>query len=227
MLEVGAGASGRSWGILAQDFGGKWAMIVDEVEIGSNRIDPAQYPRPIVSTLDTWDQSTQIDYHYNPTLPGRRPGWNIPSIAVTSETVNTVRTSAATRFVSSSIPTRAGMLVDKTWSAPFFRPMPNMGQTIKTDSNVQISFSATVRTTPVFAPYFAIFRDGVQISQVYRSSGGAANVDFLISGAYVDTNAPAGFHTYDLRWKVDPTVTGTITAGQKNRTFQASNLRAQ
>lgn len=202
-------------------------MIVDEVEIDSNRIEPERLPRPIVSTLDTWDDRTQIDYPFSAAHPGRRPGWNIPSIAVTNETVNTVRTSAATRFVSPSIPVRAGMFVDKTTNAQFFKVMPNMAQTIKIDSNVQISFSATVQTNPVFAPWFAIFRDGVQISQVYRSSGAGANADFLISGTYIDTNAPAGFHTYDLRWKVDPGVTGTIIATKKNRTFQASNLRAQ
>jgi hypothetical protein len=208
-------------------------MIVDEVEVHSDRVQPEHLPRPITSTLDTWDQSTQIDYPFNASARGRRPGWNIPSIAVTSETVNTVRTSAATRFVAPTVPTRAGMLVDKTVSYQGYRPMPNMAQTIRTDSNVQISFSATVRTTPVFAPYFAIFRDGRKISQDYRSSGApitgqAGSNDFLISGAYVDTNAPMGFHTYDLRWKIDPTLgSGTITAGQKNRTFQASNLRAQ
>lgn len=201
-------------------------MIVDEVEIESNRIQPERLPRPTVSTLDTWDQLTQIDYPFSAPHVGRRPGWNVPSIAVTNETVNTVRTSAATRFVSPSIATRAVMLVNKTKKSQFYKPMPNMSQTIKTDSNVQISFSATVATNSVFAPWFAVFRDGVQISQVYRSSGAGANVDFLISGTYIDTHARAGFHTYDLRWKVDPAVSGTITASQKNRTFQVSNLRA-
>lgn len=202
-------------------------MIVDEVEIDSNRVDPARYPRPIVSSLDTWDQSTQIDYHYNPALPGRRAGWNIPSIAVTNESVNTVRSSVATRFVSQTVPTRAGMLVDKTTNSQSYTSMPNMSQVIRTDSDVQISFSAVVSTVPVFAPYFAIFRDGIKISQDYRNSGGGSGINFLICGAYVDTNAPMGFHTYDLRWKVDPSVAlATITAGSKNRTFQASNLRA-
>jgi hypothetical protein len=204
------------------------AQVFDEVELISNQVDPARYPRPMVSTLDTWDQNTQIDYHSNAAMPGRRAGWNIPSIAVTNESVNTIRSSAPTRFVSPSVPTRVAMLVDKTTSSLNYKPMPNMAQAIRTDSNVQISFSATVRTTPAFAPYFAVFRDGRQISQVYRSSGAGANVDFLISGTYVDNNAPMGWHTYDLRWKSDPTVVaGVITAGQKNRTFQASNLRAQ
>lgn len=203
------------------------AVIVDELEISSNRIHPPRLPRPVTSTLDTWDQSTQIDYPFSAPHIGRRPGWNIPSIAVTSETVNTVRTSAATRFVSQSIPTRAPMLVDKITASQSYKPMPNMAQTIRTDSNVQITFSATVRATPIQAPYFAIFRDGKKISQDYRNSGTAANVDFLVSGTYVDTNAPMGYHTYDLRWHVDPTIQGQLTAGGKNRTFQASNLRAQ
>lgn len=202
------------------------AEIFDELEISSSRVDPGHYPRPMISSLDTWDQSTQVDYH-NSVPAGRRPGWNIPSIAVTSETVNTVRSSAPTRFISPAVPVhKVPMLLNKTTNAQAWKPMPNMAQTIRSDSDVQISFSASVSATPTtHSPFFAIFRDGRQISQVYRSSGTSI---FLISGAYVDTAAPKGLHVYDLRWKVDPTVTGgTITAVQINRTFQASNLRAQ
>lgn len=203
-------------------------MILDELEINSNRVDPVRYPRPIVSTLDTWDQSTQLDFHFNPALPGRRAGWNIPSIAVTNEAVNTVRTSMATRFVSQSVPTQASMLVNRSTNLSNYTPVPNMGQAIKTDSNVQVNFSAVLRTNLVFAPYLAIFRDGIKISQDYRNSAGAANVDFLVSGNYVDTTAPMGWHTYDLRWHVDPNVAqGLVFATGTNRTFQASNLRAQ
>lgn len=201
-------------------------MIVDELEIGSNRVDPVRYPRPIVSTLDTWDQSTHLDYHYDPALRGIRPGWNIPSIAVTSETVNTVRSSAATRFVSPNVATRVGMLADKVMTLPHYKPMPNMAQVIRSDSDVQISFCVTVSAAPAgHTPYFAVFRDGVKISMDYRAE--AANY-FLVSAVYVDTTVRMGLHTYDLRWKVDPNVpNATVTANGRNRTFQVSNLRAQ
>jgi hypothetical protein len=103
-----------------------------------------------------------------------------------------------------------------------------MAQAIRVDSNVQITFSATVRPTPNSAPFFAIFRDGVKISQDYRASGASLTGDTLVSGTYIDTNAPMGHHAYELRWHVDPLVPGaTIIASGKNRTFQASNLRAQ
>lgn len=201
------------------------AVIVDEVQIGSNQIQPERLPRPVISTLDTWDMSTQVDYPY--AHAGRRPGWNIPSIAVTSETVNTIRSSSATRFVSQSVPTQATMLKNPVTASLAYKPVPNMAQVIRTDSSVQISFSLVVMVTVVQAPYFAVFRDRVKISQDYRSSGTAVNVPFMVTGAYVDTRPAMGFHVYDLRWHVDPAIHGQITAVGTNRTFQASNLRAQ
>lgn len=202
-------------------------MIVDEVEIGSNRIEPERLPRPMVSTLDTWDQSTQIDYPFLATHGGRRPGWNIPSIAVTSEPINTIRSSSNTRFVSPRIANRAAITQDATTSSTGYKPVPNMAQAIRTDSAAQVQFSLTARSTGTAAPFFAIYRDGVKISQEYRQSGAGASIDFLVSGSYVDPDPPMGFHTYDLRWHVDPVQGGTITAGGKQRTFQVSNLRAQ
>ena len=202
--------------------------ILDELEIvSSSRIDPARYPRPIISTLDTWDQHAQIDYHFNPAMPGRRAGWNIPSIAVTSETVNTVRNNVQLRYVSPRLATRSGMTTDPVTRSLVYKAVPNMAQNIRSDSSVQVQFSLTVAVQNPQAPFFAIFRDRVKISQEYRAAGETANVEFLVSGTYVDPNPPQGWHTYDLRWHVDGTLGGSMRAGGKNRTFQASNLRAQ
>lgn len=202
-------------------------MIVDELEILSNRIDPERLPRPMVSTLDTWDDRTQIDYPFSAPHVGRRPGWNIPSVAVTNESINTIRSSLSTRFVSPRITLRAGIHSSPTTSSSGYKPVPNMAQALQTDSSVQIQFSMTCSSAGTLAPFFAIYRDGVKISQEYRASGGGANIDFLVSGSYIDPNPPKGWHTYDLRWHVNPTVPSTLTAGSKDRTFQASNLRAQ
>lgn len=201
-------------------------MIVDELEINSNRVDPLRFPRPIVSTLDTWDQSTQIDYPFSAPHVGRRPGWNIPSVAVTSETVNTIRSSSNTRFVSPRFAKKVGIHLNPITDSHVYKAIPNMAQAIRVDSAVQIQFSMTASTAAVSSPYFAIYRDGKKISQEYRSSS-TAGQDFLVSGTYVDTNPPMGYHTYDLRWHVDLVTPSTVTAGSINRTFQASNLRAQ
>lgn len=194
--------------------------VFDETQVMSNQIQPERYPRPITSTLDTWDQNTQLDYAHAPTMPGQRPSWNIPSIAVTSETVNTIRSSAETRFVSPSIPIRAQLAASPSTKSTSFKVVPNMAQTLYTNSSVQINFAVSVETQATQdVAFFVIFRDGQQISQIY--SGGTG----LVSGTYIDTNpAMNTTHVYDLRWHSDGS---TITATGKERTFQASNLRAQ
>lgn len=202
------------------------AFILDELEIGSNRVDPPTLPRPVISTLDTWDQLTQIDYPFQASHPGRRPGWNVPSIAVTSEAINTIRSSSNTRFQGIRVAIKTGFHKDPVMNLTGYRVVPNMAQSIQTDSPVQIQFSMTARTATAQAPFFALFRDAVKISQEYRASA-TANMDFLMSGSYIDPSPPKGWHTYDLRWHIDPGNPSTMTAGGANRTFQVSNLRAQ
>jgi hypothetical protein len=180
-----------------------------------------------VSTLDTWDQSTQIDYHHNVAMPGKRAGWNIPSIAVANEPINTIRSSSNTRFVSPRIAVQAGMVADPTTTSPVYKAIPNMAQSIQVDAPVQVQFSATIRTSNAQSPYFAIFRDGIKISQEYRQAAPGGANEVLVTGSYLDSSPTKGWHSYDLRWHVDPPLFGTITAGSRNRTFQASNLRAQ
>jgi len=203
------------------------AQIVDELEIISNRVNPVHYPRPIVSTLDTWDQDTQIEFHSNPGQPGKRRGWNIPSIAVTAEPVNTIRSSAVVRFRGPQVPRRTVMLRDPSITSLTYLPVPDMAQTIKVDSNVQVNFHLNLKSNiDNDSPFFAIYRDRRKISQEYRAQGAAAGVDFSITTTFTDTNAPAGLHVYDLRWHVQNSLS-QITASQNNRTFQVSNLRAQ
>lgn len=204
--------------------------IFDELEIPSNRVDPTRYPRPIVSTLDTWDQSTQVDFHHNAAMPGKRAGWNIPSIAVTSESVNTIRSSAATRMASPSIPTIAGMHPDPVLVPPVtgvhpFVVVPNMAQSLFVDSPVHITFFISFLTVTVpDTVKFAIFRDAAQVSQIYVGSTISVANPVTVSGAYTDIKAVQGRHLYDLRWAAG---VSRVLAYGKNRTFQVSNLRAQ
>jgi hypothetical protein len=124
------------------------------------------------------------------------------------------------------------MAANPTTNSTTYSSVPNMAQTIKSDSQVQINFTLTARTANFQSPYFAIYRDGMKISQEYRALGttptGTTNThDFLVSGTHIDPNPPPGLHTYELRWHVDDQAPGALTAGNNNRTFQVSNLRAQ
>lgn len=209
-------------------------LFHDLEQVGSHRVDPPRLARPIVSTLDTWDQNTQIEYPVAP-WRGQRAGWNVPSVSIANESIATIRSSSQTRFVSPRIARRIGMAMNPITNQTFYTSVPNMAQTIRSDSQVQIHFTMTARAANLQAPFFAIFRDGMKISQEYRASGtplpasapsGVTN-DFLVSASYVDTDPPPGLHAYELRWHVDPANPGTVTAGNNNRTFQVSNLRAQ
>jgi hypothetical protein len=204
-------------------------QIFDELEIESNRVDPVREPRPILSTIDTYDQHTQIDYPFHAPVRGRRPGWNIPSIAVSNESINTIRTSTNVRFVSPSIPTPAGMFPNPTLpvSAPFeFLPIPNMTQSLFVDSSVQVTFFVSLSTASANALVeLVVFRDNQQISQIFSVTTSAANSPTSATGSYTDTHASIKKrHVYQLRWK--PTTATTITADFTNRTFQCLNLRA-
>lgn len=202
--------------------------LQDPLVSPSGGFQPPVLPRPITSTLDTWDQSTQVDYAISAASIGSRPSWNVPSLAVTSEPVNSIHSSAATRFATPSFPTRAGMTLNPTNAANLntanrFRVIPNMAQSIKPDSSVQISFSVLITAATNTSPRFAIFRDGRLISAFYNQVI-VANIQSLVSGTYVDPiPTRLKWHTYDFRWWATDVA---IKSFEKNRTFQVSNLRA-
>lgn len=203
-------------------------VTVDESQINGQRVDPVFNPRPITSTLDTWDQNTQVDYASSAPSIGRRPSWNVPSITVASEPVNTIRQSALTKFASNTIVNKAAMTLDPQNTDPnVWRVVPNMAQNLFVEASVQVTFSLLISATVSTSPRFAVFRDGRQISQIYHqlTVGGTPPTQTLVSGTYVDPGATVRkYHVYDLRWR--PTNTPVISF-QKNRTFQASNMRAQ
>lgn len=200
--------------------------VADESQINGNTIQPTPRPRPIVSSLDTWDQETQIDYPFPAHQIGRRPAWNVPSLAVTSESVNTIQQNQRTRYVAPTVQVRIQQPVSPQSNAPIWKVVPNMAQNIYTDSHVQISFSINVSTGAVNdSPQFAIYRDGRKISQIFSTTTPAANRPVLVSGTYVDTKpSMRDTHVYDLRWRRG---NSPVIAFGKDRTFQASNLRAQ
>jgi hypothetical protein len=104
-----------------------------------------------------------------------------------------------------------------------------MAQHLFVDSSVQINFMLMIATAQIpDTVNLQIFRDGQPISQIFYVSTTGAGVGHsrqeLGSGTYVDTGAALRkYHVYDLRWHIG---TSTAYAIQRNRTFQASNLRA-
>jgi hypothetical protein len=197
---------------------------INESQLGSNQMDPVWFPRPIISTLDTWDDNTRLDYNHSVPSTGTRPLFNVPSIAVTSESVNTISASSFTQQNNPSVATNVAVATNPTTSLVAFRNVPTMAQNLYVTSNVQVSFSLLISTVTASSPRFKIYRDGQPLSQQYQQLTGGSNVHSLVSGSFIDTNPTLlKYHVYDLRWAAnDVTVTGYLS----DRTFQASNLRA-
>jgi hypothetical protein len=182
----------------------------------------------MTSSLDTWDQNTQIDYAFNPASPGVRPSWTIPAIGILNEAVNSINSSTATpeQFISPTLATAAGMALNPFTNSTVFKVVPNMVQTIYTTAGVQISISMNASTNAVpDSADFAIFRDGQKISQVYQITTSVVFVAVPVNITYVDTSPARNVvHVYDLRWHRGA---HALIANGRNRTFQVSNLMAQ
>jgi len=202
-------------------------MIADDnPEPSPKKVQPFQppvFPRPIISTLDTFDQNTQVEHLVDPFSPGTRPLWNTPAQAVVNEKVGTVKTSASVSGVSPAQATPSGIFPSPTTTSTSFTVVPNMAQVVKASGPVQISFALTLQTANANDPVsFAIFRNGVQASQTFKASAGAAT-PFSASGTYTD-NPPSGNQVYDVRWAKG---SSTVTAVGTQRTLQVLNLRAR
>lgn len=198
----------------------------DQVE-QPKRIQPFQPPtfvRPILATQDTYDQNTQVESLKDPFLPGPRPLWNTPNQAVTAEKITTIKTSATVQSLTPGYPTLAGVFSGPNTNLTTFTVIPNMAQTLKTSGPVQINFTLNAQTVNAADTCsFAVFRNGVQISQTMKASGPAANTSFSVQGHYTD-NPPLGYQVYDVRWAKGSSL---LTATGKQRTLQVLNLRAQ
>lgn len=209
----------------------KGSPAMNDGQVTSGGLDPVLAPRPITSTLDTWDELTKLDYPSNPSSPGRRPLWNVPNIAITGESVNTIRSSVANRAANPSIAKLAATTVSPTYAPgvstanPFpFRPVASMSAAIKPTASVQISWSTQISSAIATSPMFAIYRDGRLISQQYQQLTAGGNVRSNFAATYIDNTAsPLKHHTYTLYCR--PTNT-PITFFQLGRVFQVSDLRA-
>ena len=197
------------------------------VEDEAEKVEPFQPPvfhRPILATLDTFDQNTQTEYFREAFHTGERPLWNTPNIAVVNEKVGSIKSSASVQGVSPAQATPSGIFLSPTTNLTTFTVVPNMAQVVQASGPVQVSFALNVQTVNANDPVsFAIFRNGVQASQVFVASAGAANTTFSASGTYTD-NPPLGYQVYDVRWLKG---VSKVTAVGLQRTLQVLNLRAQ
>jgi hypothetical protein len=188
------------------------------------RWQPPTFLRPIISTSDTFDQNTQLEDYSDVFATGRRPMWNTPRVAVLNEKVGTIKASAAVNSAYPSVATQSGAISGPSTTLTTFTVVPNMATVIRASGPVQISFAVNASTLNANDPgTFAVFRDGVQISQQYQGSAGAANVAFSVAASFTD-NPPLGNHVYDVRWKQGASA---LTAVSTQRTIQVLNLRAQ
>lgn len=199
----------------------------EDIEEQPQRVQPFQPPvfsRPILATQDTYDQNTQVEHLLDPYSTGTRPVWNTPNVAVINEKVGTIKSSAVVNSVTPSFPSPSGIFPSPTTALTAFTVIPNMAQVIKASGPVQINFSLTCQTVNANDPaQFAIYRNGVQVSQIFIASAGAGATSFSVSGNYTD-NPPLGYQVYDVRWAAGAS---TLTAVGKQRTLQLLNLRAQ
>lgn len=195
----------------------------DRITQGNKFEKPAPI-RPILSSADTYDQHIQMEEYTEAFGVGRRPLWNVPQNSIANEKVTTIRASAAVQSAAPSFATQSGILNSPATTLTTFSVVPNMASTIKASGPIQVSFSVNAQTLNANDPgTFAIFRDGVQISQRYQGSAGAANTTFSVGTSFTD-NPPLGYHVYDVRWKQGAS---KLTAVGTQRTIQVLNLRAQ
>lgn len=200
------------------------SKAIRQTDISSgNGFQPPPFHRPILSTIDTYDQNTQVEHLSEAFSTGRRPIWNIPQIAVVSTKVGTIKQSASVTTVAPTLATQSGIIPNAITNLASFVVVPNMSAVLKASGPVQVTFSVNVQTANANDPVtFGIFRNGIQVSQSYQGSGAAATA-FTVSATYTD-NPPLGTQVYDVRWKKG---SSQVTAVQKQRTIQALNLRAQ
>lgn len=185
---------------------------------------PPPFRRPMISTSDTFDQNTQIEDFTDVFAIGRRPMWNTPRISVLNEKIGTIKSSASVNSAYPSVATQSGAISGPSTTLTTFTVVPNMATVVKASGPVQISFAVNASTLNANDPgTFAVFRDGVQVSQQFQGSAGAANVAFSVAASFTD-NPPLGNHVYDVRWFKGAS---TLTAVGKQRTIQVLNLRAQ
>ena len=178
-----------------------------------NVVPARSYPSP----TSTYQEDSQFTSPFEHTNIRSRPMWKIESAAIQQTKVITTTllpTTSASGVVVSPATTNAALV-----SVPDLTiPANAIGAQIQISWNVSASLSLNTATAS-----FALFRDGIQVSQTTYGQSVANNQKFSVTQTYVD-KPPLGVHAYSVFWA---TTAGTLTADLKNRSISALVLRPQ
>jgi len=191
--------------------------------------DGTTFARPLASRLSSG--KPLIDFsegiHLNKNLDnipnGTRAAWD-------STTQKSAAVDSSGNLILKNKSNAVGSTSTPSTSSTSFAVIPEMTLTITTNGNkVLINFSATadiLGSTVTATAIFAIFRDGIQLSQNMEQQFTSANMAVWANMAITFIDAPsAGSHTYDIRWRVGSGSAGTtITSLGTSRTLQVVEL---
>jgi len=99
--------------------------------------------------------------------------------------------------------------------------IPEMTQTLTFKGNKVLLILTCDCSIPIYQCNFAIFKDGVQLSQDYKYGAGTSVFDLTVTLSFIDAPS-AGSHTYDVRWNVNSP--GSLLALGTARRFQIVEL---
>jgi len=171
------------------------------------------YPSPTA----TYEDSAFFETPFVRQNVTSRAMWKVNESAIQQRKVITTSLPAATGV--------SGIAVAPATTNTALVAVPDLTIAVNaTGAQVQISWniSASLSVNTATAS-FAVFRDGIQISQTQYANSPANNQKFSASQTIVDSPA-LGLHAYSLYWS---TSSGTLTADGKNRSISGLILRPQ
>lgn len=183
----------------------------------SNRIPGIPETSPDIVTNDADAMN-----HFGVQTGKTKQAWHTPLNAVRSQ-VNSLHGQINNSTGSPSGALVAGMKPNPTSTAAALQPMPDCQILLQTSGQVAVAAQATFSNSATGTATFAIYRDGLQISQIYKMGVPATAVAQMVNLEVYDY-PPNGFHAYAFYWG---TSTGTITGVNQSRAIQAQNLRPQ
>jgi hypothetical protein len=203
-----------------------------QASVEINTIGPSRSPAPIrprgyASPQDVYDTSVGYDSPFMNASPGvRRQMWQIPPVAITHDTITTIksssvpRTTGATQVLSGAV---ANVNASTSWST-----VPNMELSLVVNGPATISATIPLQSqNPADQVQFAIYRGGQLMSQIFtQSTSSNANTPSIVSLAYTDpaplSHSLLNLETYSVYWKA--TTNGNVTSPGVSRSLFVNSL---
>jgi hypothetical protein len=195
--------------------------------ISPNRPPTPSRPRSYASPQDVYDTSIGYESPFMNVSPGtRRAMWQIPDVALTHTTVNTIksssipRTTGATQILNGAI---ANVAASNIWST-----VPNLELSLVVNGPASISATVPLQSKNSADPVqFAFYRGGQLMSQIFtHATSSNVNTPSIVTFAYTDS-APLShgllnLETYSLFWKA--TTLGNVTSPGVSRSMFVNSL---